>query len=208
MAWRTYLKHPKNRSLFIVTVLALVFTLVSYGSFLTAIEKRSGVHFTDPLHTATSAIDCTWPIFVILYCTIIATIVLLRKQPDYLMRGIRAYTLLIGLRMLCMWLLPLDPPNGMIPLSDPFAHVFASGEGGAVLSRDLFFSGHTSLLVLLALIIPFRKTRWLFLSGASIVAIMLVLMRVHYTVDVVVAPMAAIISLMAVGGFVPYQQNE
>ena len=51
-----------------------------------------------------------------------------------------------------MWATPLDPPPGMIVLEDPLVQLF--GGASRPLTRDLFFSGHTSTMFLLFLAVP------------------------------------------------------
>jgi hypothetical protein len=134
-------------------------------------------------------VDLTIPIFLVLYGAVIGAIVLLWRDPPALLRALRAYTILIGIRVACMALLPLDPPAGMIALADPVV-TFFTGSASA-LSRDLFFSGHTSMLCLLALMMPKRTLRIVFACLAIFVGIAVIVQHVHYTIDVVVAPLAA-----------------
>jgi hypothetical protein len=100
------------------------------------------------------------------------------------MLAMQAYILLASLRMLSMYLLPLDPPPLLIPLTDPFVESLSSG----TLTRDLFFSGHTSTLFLLFLTASGRNLRRFFLFCTIMVAICVLIQHVHYTIDVVAAP--------------------
>jgi len=104
--------------------------------------------------------------------------------------------------MACMWSLPLDPPPTnppptMITLADPFVETFTPGS--AALTRDLFFSGHTSILVMMALIVRTRRLRIVFGALATVMAVAVTLQHVHYTVDVLVAPMAAWLAVTIAG---------
>jgi membrane-associated phospholipid phosphatase len=62
---------------------------------------------------------------------------------------------------------------------------------GQVLTKDLFFSGHTSTMFLLALMAPGRATRIFFLACTVVVGSCVLWQHVHYTVDVLVAPLFA-----------------
>jgi hypothetical protein len=84
-----------------------------------------------------------------------------------------------------MYTVPFNPPLKMIPLADPFVQFFGSG---AVLTKDLFFSGHTATLFILFLTAASKKTKYFFLTGTIIAALLLLLQHVHYTVDVLSAP--------------------
>jgi hypothetical protein len=87
-----------------------------------------------------------------------------------------------------MSLLPLDPPQTMIPLTDPFVEYFGTGIS---LSKDLFFSGHTSTLFLLGLTMQARRWRTFFFFCTAAVACCVLIQHIHYTVDVFVAPFFA-----------------
>jgi hypothetical protein len=73
----------------------------------------------------------------------------------------------------------------MLALEDPLVQLFGTGE---VLTRDLFFSGHTSTSFLLVLLAPGRATRAFFLACSVAVAGCVLWQHVHYTVDVLAAP--------------------
>lgn len=188
--WTALFSDRQERWLAILTVAVMALTLTSYTGFLASVEARSGVRFTDPLHGLIGPVDLTWVIFLILYGALILAIAVLLREPVVFFRALRAYTMLIGIRMICMWLLPLDPPESMIILNDPFVEMFTTG-GSATLTRDLFFSGHTSTLCLIGFVTPGKWYRAAFFSMAVIVGIAVIAQHVHYSVDVAVAPLAA-----------------
>lgn len=88
-----------------------------------------------------------------------------------------------------MYLVPLIPPEGIIPLRDTFLE--GSFYGNKVLVKDLFFSGHTANLVLLAFMVDVKWLRYILFVCAAIVAFLLLKQHVHYTIDVIAAPFAA-----------------
>jgi len=94
--------------------------------------------------------------------------------------------------MFTMFVFPLEPPLEIIPLRDPFLECTFYGD--QVLLKDLFFSGHTSNLLLLALIIPYRKLRIVMGVCTVLVGVMLILQHVHYTIDVIAAPFFVMIA--------------
>lgn len=187
--WREVLGERSGVRALGATSIALALTLYVYANFLTAIEQRVGVVLTDPVLAAFPALDLTWPIFVILYGALVVAIVALLRDPLRLMLAVRAYATLVVIRMACMWVIPLEPPAGMIPLIDPI--VQSATGASAALSRDLFFSGHTSILTLMACVMPRRGMRMFFAVLAVLMGCFVILQHVHYTIDVLVAPMAA-----------------
>lgn len=150
-------------------------------------ERRQGVVLDDPLLAALPALDLTVPIFILLYGTLVTSLIFLARFPGQLAHALRAYGLMVLIRMVALWAAPLDPPHGMVLLNDPIASM---GPGGA-LTRDLFFSGHTATLVVMALALPWRTARWTVVGIALLMVAMLLFQHVHYTIDVLVAPFVA-----------------
>jgi hypothetical protein len=202
MGWKELIRDKRERLVALFTIAIAVFSIGSYLSFLADIEKRPGVVFVDPIHVIVGPMDLTWPIFLVLYGVLITTLIVSGRRPLLFFRILRAYTILIALRILAMWLLPLDPPAMMIALSDPFVEMFMPNVGEP-LSRDLFFSGHTSLLCMLAWMMPTRWLRTTFLFMAAFIGLAVVFQHVHYTVDVVIAPLAAFAAVVMSGGIEP-----
>jgi hypothetical protein len=86
--------------------------------------------------------------------------------------------------MVTILLLPLEPPPGLVELKDPISNFFY-GEEHAFITRDLFFSGHTSTQIMIGLILPGRKEKLLAFLGATTVAVLVLIQHIHYTIDVV-----------------------
>lgn len=187
-AWATHVQQHRVETA--VLLAALVLALWSYTTFLTNVESRQGVHLTDPLHGRVGPINFTWPIFTVLYGALVASLVALRSKPDVVVTALRGYLVLIAFRIVVMWASPLDPPATMIPLTDPFVAMFTGN--GTTLTRDLMFSGHVSILCLVAFIVPQQWLRRALFVSAAVVGGMLIAQHVHYTVDVLVAPLAAL----------------
>lgn len=174
------------RGRFLITLILLVGTLAVLGRFLTGIEQRAGATFTDPILAVLPPADLTWLIFALIYGALVLAIIYMVRHPARLLLALQSYILLALTRMVAMFLLPLDPPADMIPLVDPLVELF--GSGGTTLSRDLFFSGHTSTLFLLALVIPNRKLSAVFLLCTATVGCAVLVQHVHYSIDVLAAP--------------------
>ncbi|GAA3974203.1 phosphatase PAP2-related protein [Hymenobacter antarcticus] len=154
------------------------------------IQSRPGQLLADPLLALLPAHDVSVPTFALIYGAIAATLAYLLPRPQLLLRALWAYYLLQLLRMATLWLLPLEPPSTLLPLHDPVMdHLFAVTTQPIV--RDLFFSGHTATMALLAL--AGRGRRWRtalgLLTGA--VGLLVLVQRVHYSYDVLAAPFFA-----------------
>jgi membrane-associated phospholipid phosphatase len=92
-----------------------------------------------------------------------------------------SWVILSVFRMLTISLVPLDPPAGLIGLVDPLSNAFY---GPKFITKDLFFSGHTSTVFLLYLCLPGRVDKRLALLITFGVATLLLIQHVHYTLDV------------------------
>jgi hypothetical protein len=171
-----------------VTLVFFTGILTLYPNYLNWIEARDGVRFTDPVLSRFEPVDVTFLAFVILYAAVIAAIWFLLKEPRYLMVGLQSYVVLFTFRAIALYLVPLDHPQQMILFKDPFVEFF--GVDGT-LTKDLFFSGHTSLMFLLYLTARIRWLRRAFLFWTAVLAGCLLIQHVHYTFDVFMAPFAA-----------------
>jgi PAP2 superfamily C-terminal len=171
----------------LVTVAALALTLVLFSKFILFVESRSGVVLPDPVLASFAARDFTVPIFAIIYGAILLAIVTLARHPRALLVTIRAYTLLVLVRIAVMYTIPLEPPAGMITLVDP---IYSLGPG-AIITRDLFFSGHTATMFLLFLTARRPWVRNIFLACTFAMGVLVLWQHCHYTVDVLAAPFFA-----------------
>ncbi len=184
MNWKEFLKEKRNRFELVITLLLLAVVLTSLANFLNYVEARQGVLLSDPLLNLFSPIDLTWLTFALIYISIVVAITTLSKNPKRLVFAIQLYTLMVAVRIVAMYLLPLQPPAKMIILNDPLVEFFGTGQ---TLTKDLFFSGHTATLLILFLVSENKIIKTVFLTSTIVVAIAVLLQHVHYTIDVFAA---------------------
>lgn len=183
--WKTFLIRKHHKRELLLTVLLLAILLTSFIRFLNQIELRAGESFVDPLLNIFQPIDLTWVIFSLIYISLITAIISLARDPSNLLNALQAFIILGVIRTVALFLMPLNPPPGMLPLNDPFVQMFGPG---VILTKDLFFSGHTSTLFLLFLTANGKILKGIFLFCAIIVGISVLLQHVHYSIDVFSAP--------------------
>lgn len=188
MNWKSFFNIKRNRNEFILTIILLAILMISFSQFLQFIEKRNGAVLPDPLLNIFSPIDLTWLTFSLIYLSIIVFLISIIKEPDKLLIAMQAYGLMVIFRTIAMYLVPLEPPETMLLLNDPFVQLFGKGE---ILTKDLFFSGHTATLFLLFLLTEKKTLKFIFLISTFIVGISVLLQHVHYSIDVFVAPFVA-----------------
>lgn len=184
ITWRVALRSTRFRRDAVLSLLALIGTLLGLSRFLLWVEERPGtVVLADPVLAQIPARDLSVPTFALIYGGILLGLVVLLRHPRRLLWGVQSYVLLVLFRIVLMWVTPLAPPRGFVPLVDPVVETFGPAKA---LTRDLFFSGHTSTLFLLTLLLP-RPWKLPMLGAASGVAVLLLLQHAHYTVDVLIA---------------------
>ncbi len=186
MNWKEFLTYRKTE--LIITVLFLAVILFVFPNFLAFVEGRQGVVLADPILELFNPIDLTWLIFGLIYISLIVAIFSFAAKPEILLLALQSYSLLVIFRIMVMYSAPLDAPGKMILLNDPFVQFFGSGE---VLTKDLFFSGHTATLFLLFLVSDKNHLKIIFLISTVLVGIAVLLQHVHYTIDVLAAPFFA-----------------
>lgn len=184
MNWKEFLKDKRNKTELIVTVFLLALVLTALANFLNYVETRDGAVLSDPLLNLFNPINLTWLIFALIYISLIVGIISLIKNPDRLIFALQLYIFMIIIRIIAMYLLPLDPPANMIVLKDPFVELFGSGK---TLTKDLFFSGHTATLLILFLVSQKKIIKFIFLISLIVVAASVLLQHVHYSIDVFAA---------------------
>ena len=183
--WLPLLKTAKFRMQFIFTIFFLLLALLVYRKFLDFAEARPGVVIPDPILNLYNPIDLTWLIFGLIYLCLIIGVFVLAKNPEKLLLAFQTYTAVVIVRIIAMYLVPFEAPEKLIVLKDPFVEMFGSGES---LTKDLFFSGHTTTLFMLFLVVESKKMKYIFLVSAVVVGVSIVLQHVHYVIDVFAAP--------------------
>ncbi len=117
-------------------------------------------------------------------------------------RPFLALLALFALRQACQALCALPPPRGMIWRDPGFPTLLVTYSTGS----DYFFSGHTGIAVLGALEIWQAGPPWLAAAAVSVAvleAAVVIVLRAHYTMDVVAAVFAALCCAAFAGRFAP-----
>ena len=184
-AWRNAWTSRRFRVVAIVTAVLTPCVLRGLTGFLNVVEARPGVVLPDPLLGLFEAQDVTWLTFGINYVGVCGGIAILLRHPRHLVLAIQTYVGMAVFRMAAMSLMPLDPPAGAIPLQDPVVQVLATGQ---LLTRDLFFSGHTATLFLIGLSMPKKGLQIAYFAATTVIGFCVLVQHSHYTIDVLAAP--------------------
>jgi len=113
-----------------------------------------------------------------------------------------AILILFGMRQLCQGLCTLPPPPGMIWRKPGFPALLVTYSVG----NDFFFSGHTAVAVLGAVEAAHFGPMWFAALAASIALgemLIVLVLRAHYTMDVVAGALAAFLAAVVAGRLSP-----
>lgn len=113
-----------------------------------------------------------------------------------------AMIILFALRQICQGLCTLPPPPGIIWRHPGFPTLLVTYEVG----NDFFFSGHTALAVLGAIMAAQFGPLWLAWLAAVVACgemVIVLLLRAHYTLDVVAGAFAAFFAASVAGKLSP-----
>jgi hypothetical protein len=161
------------------------------------IQLRPGTQWNDPLLNLIPALNVSYPIFGIIYLSVIYLLFRSLQDPDRFLWFAWAFNLETALRFLSIYLVPLDPPVGLVDLHDPLAEIFIYGENLAI-TKDLFFSGHTATMVFVCFFLPTVRERWVAVGLSVILVSLLLIQHVHYSLDILAAPLATLGSIWIV----------
>lgn len=169
-------------------VITLSIISLFLNPFFQAIELREGFQINDILLSILPAKDCSEAIFILIWsCVALATIRFL-NNPMLFIVFLWSYVLLCLTRIITISLVPLNAPDGLIPLRDPLSNYFY---GQVFITKDLFYSGHTATLFLIFLCLEKKRDKLMVLLATAVVGLLLLVQHVHYSMDVLAAPFFA-----------------
>lgn len=150
--------------------------------------KLKGIPVSDLLLNLLPTLDIDFFIVQSALILTILTIFLLLYKPKYLIFGLKSYAVFTLIRNFFIILTHLGPS----PQQLAFDHNMLNFGLYNILfntTNDFFFSSHTGIPFLLALIFwPEKPWRYLFLAGSALLGASVLFARLHYSIDVFAAP--------------------
>jgi hypothetical protein len=173
--------------IFKLVAVTIVFAAILYvfPFFFQHIEMRDGNQLKDLVVDNLKPVDLSAPIFICIWGITFLIAYRCFRNPMLFLAALYGFIVLTLLRMLTITLVPLNPPNGLIPLVDPISNYFY-GKTNFV-TKDLFFSGHTSSQFLFFLCLHKRRDKILAFISTCAVGTLVLFQHVHYTIDVLAA---------------------
>ena len=183
--WKDLWNNPYKKNRFILGTIVWLVVIFTLPYFFNYIEKRKGVVLNDVVLQVLPSYDVSAIIFSIIWGTIALIVIRAVNNPSIYITYCWTFIFICVARVITISLIPLNPPHGYIPLADPLTGVFY---GNNVISKDLFFSGHVSTILLIFLCLKTRGDKTIAFIATMCVAGLLLVQHVHYTIDIIAAP--------------------
>ena len=181
------------RNQLIFSLLAFVIANLHNFHCLRLWQQRPGIQVNDVMLNMMPPVDLSLPIFFFEYSAMLVAVAFIMVYPDRFIKGLQMFAIVVLARTASIYLVALEPPKDMVPLWDPMANFFLHTPDVFV-SKDLFFSGHVAALVLLMLLVVNKYAKaWIFISTIA-VGVMVMWQHVHYSTDVIFAPLASYVA--------------
>lgn len=178
--WKKEIKKHYKSIIFSVFLLILA-TVINYNAGLYVTEKGSAA-VTDFVLDHFGPYDLSF-FFIYVWLFLVSLLILYPVifKVELFHRVLGQFSFLIIIRSFFITLTHLKTPIDAIYANFPgFISTMA-------FQNDLFFSGHTAVPFLGFLFYKSHKIRWLFLAGSIMMAITVLSMHQHYTIDVLSA---------------------
>ena len=173
-----------------IGIALLLMVFISFPFFFQYIELREGRVLDDLVLNQLRARDVSIPIFTIIWGMTALFFVRSVQSPSLFLTFMYGFVLLSLSRFITIYLIPLNPPNELIPLVDPISNSFY---GKSYVTKDLFYSGHTATQCLFFLCFRRKLDKLIALFCSIAIGFLVLVQHVHYTIDVMAAPVFAII---------------
>jgi dolichol kinase len=186
LEWQIAWRNTQFRTLMFIGIALVTLIFIFCPYFFQAIEHRPGKQLIDPILPLIPSQDVSAPTFIIIWFFIGLAVFRSVCNPQMFVTILYSGIFVFSLRFLTLSLIPLEPPKGLIPFIDPISNL-TYGHADYI-TKDLFFSGHTSSMFLIYLNLQKKSEKTLALIATVVVGILVLVQHVHYTIDVLAAP--------------------
>lgn len=185
-AWKDAWGNRQFRNKAIIASIIFFCILLFMPIFFGVIEKREGPLLDDWLLNRIPARDVSIATFVVIWSMTLLLVTRAVQDPKIFIIFMCSLLISFLSRMISIMLFPLSPPLGLVPLIDPVTSFFYGGRH-IFITRDLFYSGHTSIQFLIFLCLRKKADKILALGSSIAIASLVLVQHVHYTIDVLAA---------------------
>lgn len=191
VTWKDVWKYSSFRTRAITGVFIFTLLLIIFPFFFSIIENKKGIELNDPIIDSLPSFNLSIPIFFIIWGMSLLIIYRCLQDPSIFILFLWSFIGMSLMRILTISFVTLEAPMGFVELKDPVTSIFY---GNKFITKDLFFSGHTATQFLIFLSLRKRTDKVLALISTIAVGIMVLFQHVHYTIDVLAAPLFAYIA--------------
>jgi hypothetical protein len=184
-AWRNKAFRWNLISGLIILIIVIFFT---YNFFAYIQNIKGGEVLNDWILGMLPAKDVSIPIVFFEASVIIIFFLRCTTNPTMFITFLIGLIFILISRCITIDITQFRAPTGIIDLKDPIAGMIYKTKSS---NRDLFYSGHASILFLFYLCSTKKVDKYYMLLAVISLSILLLIQHVHYTVDVVSAPFFA-----------------
>lgn len=186
LTWKESWQQPSFRFQFLLFILIIVGIALFFPRYFDFLEERNCAGMNDFIVSMIQPKDVSWLVFLILYGGIIIGFAGSFRSPKIFLMIIQTYALVTMMRIVTLYFIPLNPPEGYVPLKEPVITLLFT-TNGKICSKDLFFSGHVSMILSFYFPMKQRLYRTMLLFFSFMIALLVLVQHVHYAIDVLVA---------------------
>jgi hypothetical protein len=183
--YKDFFTRERTRSLLVgIVLLGLAVIFQFYASAY--VDRVSSNSVSDLFLSNLPVIDLNFLIIEGAFVAIVISLLLILAKPKYLLFSIKAAAIFIATRAVFIAVTHIGIFPGQLNPDTGFFDRLYTGFG---LEAGFFFSGHTGLPLLMALIFWNEKFwRYAYIVASIIFGIAVLFAHVHYTIDVLAAP--------------------
>jgi hypothetical protein len=185
--WRDAISDPFYKKRLLSGSIIWTAILIAFPFFFNFIETRDGIILNDFIISKLPAYDVSIPTFIIIWSMFLLFLNRALYNPELLLLFLWGFIFLSISRFISIYLIPLNPPEQLIALRDPITNIFYGKKHGFI-TKDLFYSGHTSTQFLMCLCFTKKSDKLLALISTILIGFFVLIQHVHYTIDVLAAP--------------------
>ncbi len=181
--WKIALTNFAYTIKLMITIAIFAVGAMQFPTYFSHIQKRNGQFLNDYVLDYLPAHDVSTAIFAIIYSLLIYMLYRVLTNPNLFLLFALTFVIETVFRMTTIYLFPLNAPSNLVFLHDTFAELLIYGNTEPI-TKDLFFSGHTATMVMIWLFVEKPLEKFIAAIATFILAYMLLIQHVHYTVDI------------------------